>query len=167
RRWHRRADPGAQHPFRPCRARPDSRARSGGSPHVVPLPRKLYLPACHPLGNTVRQITYPTLNLSGKASGLRSRGRCSGRRRTQPEYIHMVIDFNPGTNGASRSSQSSATAGKREVTADRPAGTQNTGQPATGDAEVRLSNQAQQLQAIEERLRELPEVDTARVERIK
>lgn len=79
----------------------------------------------------------------------------------------MVIDFNPGTNGASRSSQSSATAGKREVTADRPAGTQNTGQPATGGAEVRLSNQAQQLQAIEERLRELPEVDTARVERIK
>src|SRR5690554_8083841 len=79
----------------------------------------------------------------------------------------MVIDFNPGTNGASRSSQSSATAGKREVTADRPAGTQNTGQSATGDAEVRLSNQAQQLQAIEERLRELPEVDTARVERIK
>ena len=79
----------------------------------------------------------------------------------------MVIDFNPGTNGASRSSQSSATAGKREVTAERPASTQNTAQPAAADAKVQLSDKAQQLQAIEERLRELPEVDSARVERIR
>jgi len=81
----------------------------------------------------------------------------------------MVIDFNPGsTSGAARSSQSGATAGKRDVAADRPAAdTQSAKQPATADSQVKLSNQAQQLQAIEERLRELPEVDSARVEQIK
>ncbi|WP_185265597.1 flagellar biosynthesis anti-sigma factor FlgM [Halopseudomonas xiamenensis] len=81
----------------------------------------------------------------------------------------MVIDFNPGsTSGAARSNQSGATAGKRDVAADHPtAETQATSQPAAADSQVKLSNQAQQLQAIEERLRELPEVDSARVEQIK
>lgn len=80
----------------------------------------------------------------------------------------MVIDFNTGnTNGAARSNQSSATAGKRDV-AERPAAeTQGSSQPAAADSQVKLSNQAQQLQAIEERLRDLPEVDSARVEQIK
>lgn len=81
----------------------------------------------------------------------------------------MVIDFNPGsTNSAARSNQSSATTGKRDVAAERPAAdTQTTNQPAAADSQVKLSNQAQQLQAIENRLRELPEVDSARVEQIK
>lgn len=80
----------------------------------------------------------------------------------------MVIDFNPGsTSGAARSNQSGATAGKRDVAADRPTAETQTSQPAAADSQVKLSNQAQQLQAIEERLRELPEVDSARVEQIK
>lgn len=81
----------------------------------------------------------------------------------------MVIDFNTGsTSGAARSNQSSATAGKRDVAADRPAAdTQTTSQPAAADSQVKLSNQAQQLQAIEDRLRDLPEVDSARVEQIR
>lgn len=78
----------------------------------------------------------------------------------------MVIDFN--TSGAGRSTQSSATAAKRDVAAERPAAPTQAGSPSTpGDAQVRLSDQAQQLQAIEERLRELPEVDSARVEQIR
>ncbi|NLY59663.1 MAG: flagellar biosynthesis anti-sigma factor FlgM [Gammaproteobacteria bacterium] len=80
----------------------------------------------------------------------------------------MVIDFNTGsTSGAARSNQSSATAGKRDVAADRAATTQDASQPAAADSQVKLSNQAQQLQAIEERLRDLPEVDSARVEQIR
>lgn len=81
----------------------------------------------------------------------------------------MAIDFNTsGTGGAARSNQSSAAAGKRDVAAERPAtDTQNSNQPTTTESQVKLSNQAQQLQAIEERLRELPEVDSARVEQIK
>lgn len=79
----------------------------------------------------------------------------------------MVIDFNTsGTNSAARSNQTSAAVGKRDV-ADRPtADTQSTSAPAT-ESQVKLSDQAQQLQAIEERLRDLPEVDSARVEQIK
>ena len=80
----------------------------------------------------------------------------------------MVIDFNTGSTGAARSNQSSATAGKPDVAAERPAtDTQNSSQPAAAESQVKLSDQAQQLQAIEERLRELPEVDSARVEQIK
>lgn len=81
----------------------------------------------------------------------------------------MAIDFNTsGAGGAARSNQSGAAAGKRDVAAERPATeTQNGNQPATTESQVKLSNQAQQLQAIEERLRELPEVDSARVEQIK
>ena len=79
----------------------------------------------------------------------------------------MAIDFNTGgTNSAARSNQAGATAGKRDLSERPTADTQNTGAPAA-DSQVKLSNQAQQLQAIEERLRELPEVDTARVEKIK
>ena len=80
----------------------------------------------------------------------------------------MAIDFNAGSSGAARSNQSSATAGKRDVALERPATeTQNSNQPAAAESQVKLSNQAQQLQAIEERLRELPEVDSARVDQIK
>ena len=80
----------------------------------------------------------------------------------------MVIEFNSGsTSGAARSNQSSATAGKRDVAADRPANSQNTTQTAVSDSQVQLSSQAQQLQSIEDRLRELPEVDNARVAQIK
>ena len=81
----------------------------------------------------------------------------------------MVIDFNTGgTNGAARSGQTGATTGKREVAAERSASDAPTAdKPAATDSGVKLSDQAQQLQAIEERLRELPEVDSARVEQIK
>lgn len=81
----------------------------------------------------------------------------------------MVIDFNTGgTNNAARSSQTGAASGKRDVAAERPANDAPTAnKPAAADSEVKLSSQAQQLQAIEERLRELPEVDSARVEQIK
>lgn len=81
----------------------------------------------------------------------------------------MVIDFNTNSaGGAARSNQSNATAGKQAVTADRPAADTQAGNPSPAtDSQVKLSSQAQQLQAIEERLRELPEVDSARVEQIK
>ena len=79
----------------------------------------------------------------------------------------MVIEFNPGSTNDARSNQSSATAGKRDVAADRPANSQNSNPVTAGDSQVQLSSQAQQLQAIEDRLRELPEVDSARVEQIK
>ncbi len=81
----------------------------------------------------------------------------------------MAIDFNTSSaGGAARSNQSNATGGKRDVAADRPAAeTQSASQAAPADSQVKLSSQAQQLQAIEERLRDLPEVDSARVEQIK
>lgn len=82
----------------------------------------------------------------------------------------MVIDINSNSaGGPARSSQSNATAGKQAVTADRPTADTQGSKPSASaaDSQVRLSSQAQQLQAIEERLRELPEVDTARVEQIR
>ena len=81
----------------------------------------------------------------------------------------MAIDFNTSSaGGTARSNQSNATGGKRDVTADRPAAdTQSASQAAPAGSQVKLSSQAQQLQAIEERLRDLPEVDSARVEQIK
>lgn len=81
----------------------------------------------------------------------------------------MAIDFNAsGTSGAGRSNQTGAPVGKPNVAAERPAADTGaaTHTAATGSP-VQLSNQAQQLQAIEERLRELPEVDSARVAQIK
>src|SRR5690554_6679990 len=81
----------------------------------------------------------------------------------------MVIDFNTGgTNNAARSSQTGAASGKRDVAAEHPSNDAPTAsKPAAADSGVKLSNQAQQLQAIEERLRELPEVDNTHIEQIK
>lgn len=81
----------------------------------------------------------------------------------------MAIDFNTSSaGGAARSNQSNATGGKRDVAADSPAANaQSATQTGTAGSQVQLSSQAQQLQAIEERLRDLPEVDSARVEQIK
>lgn len=79
----------------------------------------------------------------------------------------MVIDFNTGgANSAARSHQAGATVGKRDV-AERPATNDQGSSTSAADSQVRLSNQAQQLQAIEERLREQPEVNSARVDQIK
>lgn len=79
----------------------------------------------------------------------------------------MVIDINSSSaGGAARSTQSNATAARRDVAAERPAAEPRAGGQAA-DSGVKLSSQAQQLQAIEERLRELPEVDSARVEQIR
>lgn len=84
----------------------------------------------------------------------------------------MVIDFNAsnGANGSGRSAQAGAASGKRDAvqdstrTPDQAAGQKP---QAAADASVRLSNQAQQLQAIEERLRDLPEVDSERVAQLR
>ncbi len=81
----------------------------------------------------------------------------------------MAIDFNAGgTSGAGRSNQTGAPVGKPNVAADRSAAESGaTPQAAPADSQVKLSNQAQQLQAIEEKLRDLPEIDSARVAQIK
>lgn len=79
----------------------------------------------------------------------------------------MVIDFN-ASNSASRSTQSSAATGKRDATqAPGPAEQAAADKPASAESGVKLSSQAQQLQAIEERLRDLPEVDSERVAKIR
>tara|TARA_R110002124_G_scaffold73721_3_gene197718 strand:- start:406 stop:729 length:324 start_codon:yes stop_codon:yes gene_type:complete len=83
----------------------------------------------------------------------------------------MVIDFNStnGPSGASRNSQTSNTAGKRDAALDttETATTTAAKETSTGRSSVSLSPQAQQFQAIEERLRDLPEVDSERVNQIK
>lgn len=79
----------------------------------------------------------------------------------------MVIDFN-ASNSASRSAQSSAATGKRDATqAPGPAEQAAADKTASPESGVKLSSQAQQLQAIEERLRDLPEVDSERVAKIR
>ncbi|MGI3130078.1 flagellar biosynthesis anti-sigma factor FlgM [Halopseudomonas pachastrellae] len=84
----------------------------------------------------------------------------------------MVIDFNSpnGANGVGRNSQANSAAAKREAGAVNDQSAQTAAQPAEqGDApsSVNLSAQAQQLQAIEEKLRELPEVDSERVSQLR
>lgn len=84
----------------------------------------------------------------------------------------MVIDFNSpnGPNGAGRSGQTAGAAGKREAASiDNTAGQQSAPQSTQteSNSSVNLSAQAQQLQAIEEKLRDLPEVDNERVSQIK
>lgn len=84
----------------------------------------------------------------------------------------MVIDFNSpnGPNGAGRSNQTTGAAGKREAGAvNNTAGQQPAPQSSQTEStsSVSLSAQAQQLQAIEEKLRDLPEVDNERVSQIK
>jgi|TARA_R110000796_G_scaffold186168_1_gene303027 negative regulator of flagellin synthesis FlgM len=79
----------------------------------------------------------------------------------------MVIDFN-ASNSASRSAQSGAANGKPDATKAPRTAEQNVAEkPTAAEAGVKLSSQAQQLQAIEERLRDLPEVDSERVSRIR
>lgn len=79
----------------------------------------------------------------------------------------MVIDFN-ASNSASRSTQSGATNGKRDATeASRPAEQVAVDKSLSSESGIKLSSQAQQLQAIEERLRDLPEVDSERVAQLR
>lgn len=83
----------------------------------------------------------------------------------------MVIDFNAtnGANSSGRTGQAGAASVKRDSglenarAADKPAEPK---QPAT-ESSVKLSEQAQQLKAIEERLRDLPEVDSERVAQLR
>ena len=83
----------------------------------------------------------------------------------------MVIDFNStnAPSGASRNSQANNAAGKRDVASDtaEKAPTTATKEASTDRTSFSLSPQAQQFQAIEERLRDLPEVDSERVNQIK
>lgn len=79
----------------------------------------------------------------------------------------MVIDFNT-SNSASRSAQSTAANSKRDAAeASRPAERTPADPSVSAENGVKLSSQAQQLQAIEERLRDLPEVDSERVAQIR
>lgn len=80
----------------------------------------------------------------------------------------MVIDFN-ASNSANRSAQTGAAAAKRDAAAEsnRPAAQENAQNTAAPEGQVKLSAQAQQLQAVEERLRELPVVDSERVAQIR
>lgn len=79
----------------------------------------------------------------------------------------MVIDFNApnSANNSGRSSQTGAASGKRDASLD--SATQARGSESTSvqspDTAVNLSNQAQQMQAIEDRLKQMPEVDSQRV----
>lgn len=80
----------------------------------------------------------------------------------------MVIDFN-ASNSANRSAQTGAAVGKRDAAAEgtRPAAQGNAQNTPVEDGQVKLSPQAQQLQAVEERLRDLPVVDSERVAQIR
>lgn len=79
----------------------------------------------------------------------------------------MVIDFNApnSANNSGRSSQAGAANGKREAGMDSASTDSRSPQTATptSDTAVNLSSQAQQLQAIEDRLKQMPEVDSQRV----
>ncbi len=84
----------------------------------------------------------------------------------------MVIDFNSpnGANGVGRNSQASSAAAKREagaVTDRTPDTAAQQAEKSDAPSLVNLSAQAQQLQAIEEKLRDLPEVDSERVSQLR
>ncbi|PKM30251.1 MAG: flagellar biosynthesis anti-sigma factor FlgM [Gammaproteobacteria bacterium HGW-Gammaproteobacteria-11] len=82
----------------------------------------------------------------------------------------MVIDFNASnsSNGASRSAQTGANNGKRDaVDAPRATAQPEVSSPPPRDGGVTLSSQAQQIQTIEERLRDLPVVDNERVAQLR
>lgn len=80
----------------------------------------------------------------------------------------MVIDFN-APNNANRSAQTGAATGRRDAAAEntRPAAKTAAQETPAAEAQVKLSPQAQQLQAVEERLRELPVIDSERVAQIR
>lgn len=78
----------------------------------------------------------------------------------------MVIDFN-ASNNAGRTVQTGA-ANKQNVTPDAKAADKAPEQKqVSADSSVKLSDQAQQLKAIESRLQELPVVDSEKVAQIK
>jgi len=80
----------------------------------------------------------------------------------------MVIDFN-ASNSPNRSTQTGAATGRRDAAAEgtRPAAQGNAQNTPAAEGQVKLSAQAQKLQAVEERLRELPVVDNERVVQIR
>lgn len=81
----------------------------------------------------------------------------------------MVIDFNTsnGANGT-RSTQTGSANAKRDVAeAPRPDEQAGGRQDVASDGGVRLSSQAQQLQVIEDGLRDLPVIDEQRVAQIR
>ncbi|HDZ57774.1 MAG TPA: flagellar biosynthesis anti-sigma factor FlgM [Pseudomonas xinjiangensis] len=83
----------------------------------------------------------------------------------------MVIDFNApnAANGTGRNAQTGAASAKRDATLDASRTPEQTPEqkPAAADSSVKLSDQAVQLKTIEERLKDLPEVDSERVAQIK
>lgn len=83
----------------------------------------------------------------------------------------MVIDFNAtnGANNSGRTGQTGAASVKRDSGLENARGADKTAEPKQPAAEssVKLSEQAQQLKAIEERLRDLPEVDSERVAQLR
>ena len=79
----------------------------------------------------------------------------------------MVIDFN-ASNNAGRTVQTGA-ANKQNAAAESSKGADKAPdqKPVTADSSVKLSDQAQQLKAIESRLQELPVVDSEKVAQLK
>ena len=94
----------------------------------------------------------------------------------------MVIDFNrpggsPSAGGAGRSSstqaqertgtsKSAGTVGTPDLTTDTPTESTAVAAQTTGE-NVQLSPEAQHLQRAEERLRDTPDTDSARIERLR
>lgn len=83
----------------------------------------------------------------------------------------MVIDFNrPGNaTGTTLTGRTGSVQG-RERTEQADTKAAETGKPVAGDnggEQVRLSDEAQQIQQTTDRLRELPEVDAERVEKLR
>ncbi len=80
----------------------------------------------------------------------------------------MAINFNgigPNQSGASNArDRDNVTSLNRGATNGKANGPQEAG---NNDDSVKLSNQVQSLQSLEARVKEMPEVDTERVERIK
>ena len=85
----------------------------------------------------------------------------------------MVIDFNrlnsalPTATGRSGSAQASENAKASSGSSAASSGSAANTSASAGGEPVRLSDQAQQLQTITDKLRDLPDVDQERVARLK
>ncbi|PZP26231.1 MULTISPECIES: flagellar biosynthesis anti-sigma factor FlgM [Pseudomonas] len=83
----------------------------------------------------------------------------------------MVIDFNRPNNAVTPSSttrtSSSQPGSRTEAAADSKASSTVEQTPAKGGEPVQLSQEAQQLQSVSDKLRDLPTVDSEKVARLK
>lgn len=79
----------------------------------------------------------------------------------------MVIDFNASNNAGRTVQTGAATKQNAAVEAGKGADKTPEQKPVSADSSVKLSDQAQQLKAIESRLQELPVVDSEKVAQLK